>query len=350
VSERTGDRPHPLVELTLSRWRVLYRDPGVLFWIVGFPLLLAIVLGVAFRSTPEGKTAIAVLPCGDEAALVRALEVAGVEVVRLEGEAATRALRAGRVALLVARDVVGPARFTFDPARPEAKLARLQARDALERAAGRSDLTSIDEHAVTEAGNRYIDFLIPGLLGLSLMGGGLWGIGYAIVDLRVKRLLRRMVATPMKRSHFLISFGLLRLFIVAVEVPVLLGCGMLVFGVPFRGGWLAFVVTVLIGGATFAALGMLLASRAQNIQTIGGLINFVSMPLWLGSGAFFSIERFPAAARPVLALLPLTPLNDAMRAILLDGAGLVEVGPKLLVVSAWGTISFVVALAIFRWR
>jgi ABC-2 type transport system permease protein len=345
------DRPDPLLQLALARWRSFYRDPGVLFWTVGFPILLAIVLGVAFRARPDERLPIAVVPCAERASLVVELEAAGLAAQPLPADEAARALRSGRVALSVAREAAkGPVRFAFDPGRAESRLARALAHDALERAAGRQDLVAVEERVVTEPGARYIDFLIPGLIGLNLLNGGLWGIGYVVVDLRTRRLLRRLAATPMRRWHFLLSFGTLRSFLLFIELPLVLAFARLAFGVPLRGGLLAFSVTALIGALAFAAVGLLVAARAPNTQSVAGLINLVSLPMTLGSGVFFPVERFPEALRRVVALLPLTALNDALRAIMLDGAGLLDVARPLGLVAGCGAVAYLLALILFNWR
>ena len=348
MSER---RPNPLVQLSLARWRSFYREPGVLFWTVGFPILLSIVLGVAFRNQREAKVPVAIPPCADRDGLARELTAAGLEVLRLDEEGTHQALRSGRVALTVARDAAaGQVRFSFDPSRPEARLARSLAKDALERARGRADLTTIEDHPVTEAGGRYIDFLIPGLIGLNLLNGGLWGIGYVVVDLRTRKLLRRLAATPMRRPHFLFSFGILRSLLICLELPLLALFAAIAFDVPFRGSVFAFATTAVVGAMCFAAFGLLIASRAQNNQTVSGLINLVSLPMMLGSGVFFSSERFPHAVRVVVACLPLTALNDALRAIMLDGVSLFALGRPLAILLAYTVLAFLSAMALFRWR
>jgi ABC transporter DrrB family efflux protein len=203
---------------------------------------------------------------------------------------------------------------------------------------------------VTEKGSRYIDFLIPGLLGLNLMGTGMWGMGYAVVDARRRKLLKRLLASPMRRGEYLLSFILARLVMLGPEVAVLVGFGMVFFGVPLRGSVASLALIALIGAMCFAGLGLLTASRAQTVETVSGLMNLVMLPMWVLSGVFFSSANFPAAMQPVIKALPLTALNDALRGVMIDGASLASLTVPVAICAAWGATSFVVALRIFRWR
>jgi ABC-type multidrug transport system permease subunit len=203
--------------------------------------------------------------------------------------------------------------------------------------------------ASSEPGARYIDFLIPGLLGMNLMNSGMWGVGFALVDMRQRKLLKRFVATPMRRSDFLLALTSSRLVLMVVELGLLLGFGIFVFHMRVTGSWLAIVLLSALGAATFGGLGLLTASRAQKIESVSGLINLVMMPMWIFSGVFFSYERFPAVVHPLIRALPLTALNDALRATILEGAPLAAQAGRLAVLAAWTVISFLLALAWFRW-
>jgi ABC-type multidrug transport system permease subunit len=203
---------------------------------------------------------------------------------------------------------------------------------------------------VAEPGARYIDFLIPGLVGMNLMSAGMWGIGYLIVEMRTKKLVKRMLATPMRRADFLLSFIIMRAFFVVVEVPTLFAFGWLVFGVRIAGSLSLLFALSLLGSLTFAGLGLLVASRAQNTQTVGGLMNLVMMPMFICSGVFFSTSNFPGAMQPFLRALPLTAMNDALRAVANEGAGAAQVSGSIAILAAWGIASFAAALKMFRWR
>lgn len=334
--------------LTLARVRLFYREPSTLFWTFVFPVLLTVALGIAFRARPPEPIAIGVA-AGPGAEVARAALAARPDVrVEVLGEAEARAaLRTGRVAVVVVPGAAPTLRF--DPTRPESRLARAVADDLLERAAGRADVLAPREEAVTEPGSRYVDFLIPGLLGMNIMSTGLWGIGWVIAELRQKKLLKRLAATPMRRWHFLASFAAVRLFFLAVEVPFLVGFGVLAFGTPFRGSAPALGLLTLLGAAAFSGIGLLIASRASNQQTVGGLINLVLLPMMILSGVFFSSANFPDAMQPLVKALPLTALNDGMRAVLNDGASLAAVAPQCLLLAAVAALAFGAALRLFRW-
>src|SRR5881628_150656 len=344
-----GMRDHPLVQLTLARMREFYREPEAIFWVFGFPLVLAFALGIAFRNRGPGELKVAVLRTPGDSAIAVALDRSPALVAAVLDSAEARAqLRTGRIALLV---VPGePIVYRYDSTRTESRLARLEADEVLQRARGRPDVASVRDERVTEPGSRYIDFLIPGLLGMNLMGSGLWGVGFSVVQARTKKLLKRFMATPMRRSHYLLSFILSRLLFLFLEIAALVGFGWLMFGVGVRGSFGALALITVLGALSFAGLGMLVASRARTIEAVSGLMNLVMLPMWILSGTFFSYSRFPDAMQPFVKALPLTALNDALRAVMIDGTGLVRLGAPLAIVAGWGAVSVGVALKIFRWR
>ncbi len=266
-------------------------------------------------------------------------------------DAARLRLRNGRTALVVAVSGNSLARYDYfyDPSRPESVLARNAVDDALERAAGRQDLAQVTEHAFDEPGGRYIDFLVPGLLGMSLMGGGLWGVGFVTVDMRLRKLLKRFLATPMRRGDFLAGVMISRLLFMVPEVLVLLVFARLAFGVIIYGSLATVLLLILLGAVTFAGLGLLVASRARTLEAVSGLMNLVMLPMWLLSGIFFSSERFPAAAQPLIKALPLTALIDSLRAVMQEGASLASQMPQVGVLAAWAIVTFFLALRWFRW-
>jgi ABC-2 type transport system permease protein len=330
-----------LWELTLARLRLFFREPGAVFWTFGFPLLLSIALGIAFRNRPAEPVPVAVV--SEE--LERSLAADPQLRPRLLGEAeAKEALRTGKVDLVVLAG--SPIAYLYDPARAESRLARALADAALHP---RGAPATIDK-PVTEPGSRYIDFLIPGLLGMNLMSAGMWGVGYIVVDMRTKKLLKRLVATPMSRAQFLWSFVVMRALFLLMELPVLLGFAWLVFRVGVAGSFALLLGVSLIGALAFAGIGLLVAARAQNTQTVTGLINLVMLPMFVGSGVFFSTSRFPDAVQPFLRVLPLTALNDGLRAVMIDGAGLTAVAGQLGLLAGIALVTFFAALRLFRWR
>jgi len=339
---------HPIFVMTLAKTRELLREPEALFWVFVFPVLLALALGIAFRSKGPDELAVGVQEGDGAAEIQRTLDDSpDLRAAILHAGAAGRQLRSGRVALVV----VPGERWTywFDPTRPDSRLARLAVDDLLQRAAGRVDPRTTAIRQMTEKGSRYIDFLLPGLLGMNLMGTGMWGIGFYIVDARSKRLLKRLVATPMRRWHFLAGQLGGRFVFLVFEVVVLVAVARWIFDVPLRGSIGTLSLVSFIGGLTFCGMGLLVASRARTLEAVSGLMNFVMMPMWVLSGIFFSTARFPELMQPVVQALPLTALNDALRAVMIDGVSLVGVAGELAIVAAWGTAAFFAALLLFRW-
>jgi len=245
---------------------------------------------------------------------------------------------------------VGPPVITYDPSRPETRLAFLVTQEALERGAGRKDVVHAAADTQVRPGSRYIDFLIPGLIGLNLLGTGMWGVGFPVATARQQKLLKRLVATPMRRGDFLLSLMLARMVWLALEVGAVLGFGMIAFGVAVRGSWLGLVLVTVLGALAFSVLGLLVASRARTIEAVSGLMNFVMLPMWLLSGTFFSAERFPPLLQPLVQSLPLTVVNNALRAILNEGAGLAAMAVPVAILAAWTVAGFVLALRLFRWE
>jgi ABC-2 type transport system permease protein len=350
TSSRRGWRDHPLVQLTLVRYREFYREPEAVFWVFIFPVLLTAGLGIAFRSRPPERIPIALVARTGDDALARGLAAAeGIRLRSLDDSAAAQALRTGDVALVV-RPAGGTVEYRYDPERPEAREARLRVDEAVQRAAGRADPVRATEQTVRERGARYVDFVVPGLLGMNLMGSGIWGLGFAIVDARRKHLLKRLTATPMSRPQFLASFVLSRLTFLIVEVALLLGFAVLAFGVPVRGSLVVLAGVCLLSALAFASLGLLLAARPRTVEGVSGIMNVVMLPMWIFSGVFFSSSRFPDAVQPLIRALPLTAVIDALRATMLRGAGAGELLPQLGVITAWLVVCFLLAVRLFRWR
>ena len=338
---------HPLVQLTLVRFREFLREPEALFWVFVFPILLAAGLGVAFRNRPAEVLKIAAVTPAMTASL---RQEKLLDVQQLPPAAAADALRTGKVVLLAESGPDGAVVYRYDDSNPEGRAARMLADRAVQRAAGRVDPVSSGDQIMREPGSRYIDFLIPGLLGMNLMGSAIWGLGFAIVDARRKKLMKRLMATPMPRAYYLLSFVLSRLLLLVIEVGIVLGFGAFVFDVPLRGSLFVLAILCVLGSLSFSALGLLIASRVQTIEAASGLMNLAMMPMWIVSGVFFSAQRFPDFLLPVIKALPLTAVIDALRANMLQGAGFAQIAPQLGITAGWLVICFTLALKLFRWR
>lgn len=339
----------PLIELTRARLRELVREPEAVFWVFVFPILLAGILGLAFRSRPPEPILVGVMAGQHASARLAALAADPLIKATMLPEAEARAaLARGRVALVVSADAIPV--YAYDPTRPESRAAQLAVDAALQSAAGRQDVYVPRREELTEPGARYVDFLVPGLLGMNLMGTGMWGIGFSLVVARNGNLLKRLVAAPVRRSHLLAAQVASRLVFLVPEAGVLLLFAHWVLDVPLHGSLMLLAGISVVGALAFSGLGLLAAARPRTIEGISGVMNLVMVPMWVFSGIFFSTERFPAAMQPFVHALPLTALNDALRAVMLDGAGLWAVGHELLILAAWGLISFGLALKLFRWQ
>lgn len=343
---------HPLVQLTLVRYREFFREPEAVFWVFIFPILLTAGLGIAFRRTAPERTVVAVVSSapGSERILQALGQDSSLKVEALGDSAAVDSLRSGRVALVVRPMASGEVEYEYDAERPEGRSTRLIVDAAVQRAGGQREVVQVRERKISERGSRYVDFVVPGLLGMNLMGSGIWGLGFAIVDARRKRLLKRLVATPMSRAQYLASFVLSRMTLLIIEVVLLLGFAMVAFGVPVRGSPLLLVVVCVLSSLAFTAIGLLIASRAKTVEGVSGLMNLVMLPMWIFSGVFFSASRFPDAIQPLIQILPLTAVVDALRATMLQGVGPSRLLPELAVIGGWLAVSFPLSLRLFRWR
>ena len=389
VPNRTKEqRFYPLLELTLTRIREFVREPEALFWSFIFPVLLAVALGIAFRNTASEKARIAIESNASATnsaapnAIADALRGSSdLEVTVLSPAAAAQAMRSGKVALVVRATSTGggetqqngstrmssssesgvrlpsapfspscPLEYRYDPTRPESRMARLALDDALQRAMGRADLVTARDVKITEPGARYIDFLVPGLIGMNLMATGMWALGFVIVQARGRKLLKRFAVTPMRRSHYLLSFMLSRLIFMVAEVATVVVFAWIIFGVSVRGSLGSVAILSVIGAMTFSALGLLVAARPKTIEGVSGLMNLVMLPMWLLSGTFFSSARFPQMVQPFIKALPLTALNDSLRAVINDGTPLAASWMQIGIMLAWCVASFAVALRLFRWH
>lgn len=341
--------PSPLAELVKARLREFLREPGYVFWVFGFPLLLAVGLGLAFREKQPERPRIAVVAEASDHRTVALLKDTRIRAERLPREQAVRELARTKVDVVVElRD--GEPLLRFDPSQERSQLARMLVENSLQRAAGRKDPVAIKEQTVSDPGSRYVDFLMPGLIGLNLMGSSMWGIGFNLVLARKRRLLRRYAVTPMHRSHFLLAYFFSRSIFLLLELLMLMGFGKLIFGITLQGNPLSVGVLAFVGAASFAGISLIVGARLDNTEVANGWMNFIMLPMWMLSGSFFSYERFPEWLQLPIRILPLTAINDALRAVYNEGATLLSLGFQLGVLVAWGMVGFAVALKTFRWQ
>ncbi len=343
-------KTNPFAQLVLANVRSYLRQPEAIFWTYGFPFIMIVGLGLAFNSDTEVQTFFTATEEASSNPIVQILledERFGIDI--LSHDEALERLRRNRTPLVVSVDAPGDFEYFFDPTNPDGTTTRAVVDDAIQRAAGRKDTVLSNDHRTDVPGSRYIDFLVPGLIGMNLMGAGLWGVGFSTVDLRMKNLLKRMVATPMRRSHFLVALVSSRVVFFIPEMVFLLLAANLLFGVPIAGSYSAVILIALLGSITFAGIGLMVASRAKTIETISGLMNLVMIPMWLCSGIFFSSERFPAFVQPFIQALPLTQVINALRAVILAGEPLSSQLFSIGVLCLWCGVSYAFALKVFRW-
>ncbi len=342
-------RLNPQLELVKMRLREFVREPGVLFWVFAFPLLMAFGLGIAFRSKPPERPRVAVVT-EHTTPLSQALLSSPRVMAEVKDEAsARRDLARAKTDVIVRFDSTGPT-YIFDGTQEKGPSARMLVDDVLERAAGRRDPIVSKEITSSEPGSRYIDFLLPGLIGMNLMGTSMWGVGYNLVVARKRRLLRRFAVTPMRRPQFLLSYFFARSLFLVLEIGLLLLFGRFVFGTVIHGNLLSLFVISFTGAASFAGISLLIGARVENTESANGWMNLVQLPMWVLSGAFFSYERFPGWLHWLIRALPLTALNDGLRAIFNDGASIGNTWPQLLVLGVWGVAGYAIALKTFRWQ
>jgi ABC-2 type transport system permease protein len=362
-------RSSPFVQLYLARLREFYRQPARIFWVYGFPTLLAVVLGLAFQSRPPAPIPVHLADGPYAGPIVEAIQdhnrklgsspsdppggaraiLPPINLAVVPESEAIRLLNTGKTTLVILPETSVSWTYRYDPTRPEATAARQVVDQVLQEAAGRVNPRQTRDLQVTEAGSRYIDFLIPGLIGVNAMGGGLWGIGFFLVNLRIAKLLKCFVATPMPRRDFLGAILAARLTFLIPDLAVLLLLGSLAFGMPIRGSLLLVILIDVVGALAFAGIGLLVASRVRTTEAVSGLMNLVMIPMYLLSGVFFSSDHFPERFQPLIQALPLTQLVGALRKVLLEGAGLVEVSSSVCILTAWAVVTFSLALRWFRW-
>lgn len=347
--------PHylPLWHLVINRVRLFLREPAAVFWVYGFPLLMMISLGAAFRDNPQESISVDIVALNGDGnlreILARDKRFKVVETAQSDWPKRLQYAKTDLVVEVDPKNETSPYRFWEEPRRAESRLAHFAVEAAI-LAHEKSNSSRPDVKQLHAAGSRYIDFLLPGMLGMGLMGGGLWGVGFVVVDQRVRKLLKRFLATPMRHSDFLMSIMISRILFSLADVVFLLVVGYFLFGVQTQGNWLELAIAALIGAISFAGIGLLVASRAQTLETVSGLMNLIIMPQWVFSGVFFSSERFPESIQPVINLLPLTALNQLLRAIILEGTPIMTLWRQVAILAIYGVTTFAIALRIFRWK
>jgi ABC-type multidrug transport system permease subunit len=371
-------RKEQLREITLAYAREITREWGVLFWGIGFPILMALGLGIAFTKKADVVRRIAVIenaatlsresrigsfmeerarktePAEDGTpryeCTIASERLGNTTFVfeRTSWDRATALLKRGNIAVAIdERD--GRIEYHFDPKNSDAHLSYLKLSRLLDGVGAAAAAGDENIVPLTASGTRYIDFLIPGLMAMGIMMSSLWGMSYGLVEKRTKKLLRRMVATPMKKSHFLVALMTVRLGMNLVESGLLFLFAFLVFGTTIQGSLGALFIIFIAGNVAFAGIAILTSARTSNTEVANGIINIVSLPMMVCSGVFFSYHNFPEWSIPYIKAFPLTLLADGIRSIFIEGAGYAEISVAALVLFAVGIVTFVAGLRAFRW-
>ena len=348
-----------ILKLIAVHFKSFFREPAILFWAIMFPILMAWVLGIAFTQKGEVKKTVYVInDSNSKQALSNGEEkVFGEETgnptrikfISATREEAYRALKRGTISLFI-EEKGDSLRYHFDPKNADAQLTHLIIERGLnESLNGKASAVPSSVSALTTKGTRYIDFLIPGLIALGIMNSCLWGISYNLIEFRMKKLLRRMVATPMKKSYFLISHILTRIILSSVESGLLFLFAFIYFGTTIEGSISGFVLIYLAGIFAFSGISILLASRTSSSQVGNGLINAISLPMMILSGIFFSYQNFPEWALPVIKALPLTLIADTIRSVFIEGMTFPEVLMPSFILTVIGLVTFAIGLKLFKW-
>ena len=370
-----------LWQLITALFLEIIREPGVLFWGILFPILMSAGLGLAFTKKADVIRKVAVINSSKQSAVTQDNSVVYEFLEKnceknlspenekwqwrytikdaklgnsiflfydMQWEEAMKLLKRGTVNLLLAGNKES-VEYHFDPMNADAELTYLK----LSNIVGHGEMISVkaisEIKPLTITGTRYIDFLVPGLITMGVMMSCMWGISYGIIEKRSKKLLRRLVATPMKKSHFLIALITVRIVMNFIESSVLLIFALIAFKMTIQGSISALILTYLAGNIAFAGIAVFASSHTSNTEVGNGLINFVVFPMMVLSGIFFSYQNFPEWSLPVIKNLPLTMLTDGVRSIFNEGAGYPEVAIPILIMLTTGIIFFAAGLKIFKW-
>ena len=371
-----------LWQLISALFLEIVREPGVLFWGILFPILMSLGLGLAFTKKADVIRKVAVininesLTSGSENSVVAGFlqknceknvsgkpdtwqwkytirdEKLGNSVFlfyKMKWDEAVKFLKRGTINVLLL-GINDSVEYHFDPMNPDAQLTYLKLSSIVGKGAVQAVQSNTEIKPLTVTGTRYIDFLVPGLITMGVMMSSMWGISYGIIEKRSKKLLRRLVATPMKKSHFLIALITVRITMNFIESLVLILFALFAFKMTIQGSISALILMFLAGNIAFAGIAVFVSSHTSNTEVGNGLINFVVFPLMILSGIFFSYQNFPEWSLPVIKNLPLTMLTDGIRSIFNEGAGYHDVALPILILLTVGILFFSVGLKIFKWH
>ncbi|EKR66676.1 ABC-2 family transporter protein [Leptospira weilii str. 2006001853] len=344
-----------------------YREPAILFWAFVFPIAMAGILGIAFKNRGSEEVKIAILENSYQLEELKKIldstrdknekskektlasdsdKLPSLKFLVLSKNEAIRDLKRGKLNVIVERTQGGKIRFFFDTDNPNGQRDYLL---ILAKIRSRYTDFELQVDRLDSKGVRYIDYLVPGMLAMGVMNSCLWGVGWNLIEMRMKKLLRRMSATPMSKLSFLISFFFTRLIVTTIESVILLGFTLFTFENALEGSFGAIIMIFLSGNFAFSCIGIFVGSRAANSQVGNGLINAVTFPMMILSGVFFSYQNFPEIVLPIIKNLPLTLMADSLRTVFIEGAGFISVIPAVVGLFVYGIVFLFVGNKIFRW-
>ncbi len=345
---------HSMIEQIKCRYREFRREPSAFFWVMFMPVLFMIGLGFAFSSPHFETYGIGYIKSSGATPWVETIEATLTKdpQVKLRTETETelqKLMMRGEIALILKIPADQNITYELDTANPEAVRAQRHVDDVLQRASGRKDSIGTTVDSIKVEGGRYVDFLIPGLLGLSIMTSSLFGVGMTIVSNRKENLLKRYLATPLRAYEYIISHLFGRMMVLTAEFFAVMITGWLIFHFKVYGSWPSFVLFSILGAGAFTSIALLCAARTKSIPMISGLTNMISLPMMMLSGVFFSKNNFPDWLRHVTNFLPLTALNDGLRKIALEGLSIQNLGFETAVLSAYLIIPALITARLFKW-
>ena len=366
-----------LKALVIAHAKELMREPAVLFWGIVFPILMALGLGIAFTQKSVTTARIGLIEnksnlynSSDSIILFLnkydhkinhdnnpteyRLEIKNKKLgntvyifQEMNWKDAEKLIKKGEINLVI-EDSGGVVKYHFDPSGPDAQLNYLRLSQLLGNGKPPKE-SSTNIEPLTLKGTRYIDFLIPGLMALGILMSSIWGLGYTLIEKRSKKLLRRMIATPMKKSYFLVSFMSVRTIMNFIEALLLFVFANLVFGITIQGNIAALFLIFIAGNINFAGMATLISCRTANPEVGNGIISAVTTPMFVLSGIFFSYQHFPDWSIPFIKIIPLTMLSDSIRSIFIEGAGFSDVALPFFVLLVMGILFFAIGLKLFKW-
>lgn len=344
----------------LIEWRLYSRDRAAMFWTFLFPLLMLFGFGLIFRSGgPPALTLVRVAPpkqTSRDLAFVKALQESRLKIVTLNATEAEERWKKGETIAQLDSAGEGYRLRLNSYLLSQGQVVALAASQAFLIAQARMNgapeperiPTAIESPGHAHAAN-YAAFLVPGLIGVNLLSMGLFAVGMVTVAYREKGKFRRLAVTPLPKWVFLLGQILQRVTVVALQTTLLLLAARLGFGITNQGSYLLFAGLVVLGAATFMAMGFALSSLASTVETYGAVSNLAFFPMMLLSGVYFRLDSAPQWLQKAVFILPLSPFLRVLRAVFNDGATLAGHATGLAILGSWAVLSFVLAVKRFRW-